>query len=654
MNILSLFDGMSGARLALDDANIKVKNYYASEIDKYAITVSKANYPDIKHIGSVTELTKKQLKKMKIDLLVGGSPCFVAGTKIITSDGYKNIEDITINDKVFTHTKSFKKVLNIGGDLKETLIIKAQGIKPTETTKNHPFYIREMYRVWNKEKRIYERVFKEPIWKNAENITKGDFLGIPINNEKDNVLNLTEEECYILGRYVADGHTRKDLKTTDNRPKDRHWQLILSIGSHKLNDLDFIKNNHFSCYKHTTNVHRAVFSNKRLVEIAEKYCGVGAINKKIPQIFINLPVKLLKKVLKGYIDGDGSFRNNTVRATSISEELIMSLSQVVAKVYKTNSSYTYTERSKKCIIENRVVNQNDTYSIEFRLNMKKQSRAVVIDDIIWLPFKSATYTNEKKQVFNIEVEMDNSYTANNTIVHNCQGFSLAGKRKGSSTSCGITITTLKQYKKLKKDGFEFDGQSYLFWEYVRVLKILKKYNPKLKFLLENVKMSKHWEDIISNTLNIQPLFIESGDFTGSMRKRLYWFNFKKPKNLPSKNITIGSYFNIDDKDVYLEDITDRYNSKIPGTMSYKKTIANTRTLDDKAKCLSAGGQNINNSSCTNIKIGDRFYKMKSNLCELLMGVPEVFTNHVSETQRHKMIGNGFNIQTVSIIFKGLK
>lgn len=71
MKVLSLFDGISCARVALERANIPVEKYYASEIDKYAIKVSQRNYPDIIHLGDI--------KKIKIpegiDLLIGGSPC---------------------------------------------------------------------------------------------------------------------------------------------------------------------------------------------------------------------------------------------------------------------------------------------------------------------------------------------------------------------------------------------------------------------------------------------------------------------------------------------------------------------------------------------------------------------------------------------------
>ena len=73
MNVLSLFDGMSCGMIALDRLGIKVDNYYASEIDKYAIQVSQANYPDIIHVGDITKLDLSTLPK--IDLVMGGSPC---------------------------------------------------------------------------------------------------------------------------------------------------------------------------------------------------------------------------------------------------------------------------------------------------------------------------------------------------------------------------------------------------------------------------------------------------------------------------------------------------------------------------------------------------------------------------------------------------
>ena len=73
MNVLSLFDGMSCGRIALERLGIPIDNYYASEIDKYAIQVSQANYPDIIQVGDICDLDPKDY--MDVDLMLAGSPC---------------------------------------------------------------------------------------------------------------------------------------------------------------------------------------------------------------------------------------------------------------------------------------------------------------------------------------------------------------------------------------------------------------------------------------------------------------------------------------------------------------------------------------------------------------------------------------------------
>ncbi len=95
INVLSLFDGMSCGQIALERAGIKVKNYFASEIKKYAIKVTQANYPNTIQVGDVTKIDISILPK--IDLLIGGSPCQdfsvarTIGSKSITGlDGDKS------------------------------------------------------------------------------------------------------------------------------------------------------------------------------------------------------------------------------------------------------------------------------------------------------------------------------------------------------------------------------------------------------------------------------------------------------------------------------------------------------------------------------------------------------------------------------------
>ena len=73
MIVLSLFDGISGARVALDRAGIDVDKYYASEVDKYAIAITQHNYPDTIHLGDVTKWHDWEIEQP--DLIIFGSPC---------------------------------------------------------------------------------------------------------------------------------------------------------------------------------------------------------------------------------------------------------------------------------------------------------------------------------------------------------------------------------------------------------------------------------------------------------------------------------------------------------------------------------------------------------------------------------------------------
>jgi site-specific DNA-cytosine methylase len=85
ITVISLFDGISCARAALDRVGVKVGRYFASEIDKYAIQVAHKNYPDTIHVGDVQELHCEESFLMvgegsvwhsgEIDLVIGGSPC---------------------------------------------------------------------------------------------------------------------------------------------------------------------------------------------------------------------------------------------------------------------------------------------------------------------------------------------------------------------------------------------------------------------------------------------------------------------------------------------------------------------------------------------------------------------------------------------------
>lgn len=133
----------------------------------------------------------------------------------------------------------------------------------------------------------------------------------------------------------------------------------------------------------------------------------------------------------------------------------------------------------------------------------------------------------------------------------CQSFSFAGKRKGMATKDEQEILTLDQYLKLKSEGYEFEGQSYLFWEYMRLLNELK---PKY-FFLENVEMGEKWERVLSFTIGVKPLRINSNLVSAQNRKRLYWTNigmadsglFAEPESLIDQPL---------DKKIFLKDVLE--------------------------------------------------------------------------------------------------
>jgi DNA (cytosine-5)-methyltransferase 1 len=177
----------------------------------------------------------------------------------------------------------------------------------------------------------------------------------------------------------------------------------------------------------------------------------------------------------------------------------------------------------------------------------------------------------------------------------CQSFSFAGKRKGMSTKDEQEILTLDHYLQLKSEGFEFEGQSYLFWEYMRLLNEVK---PKY-FLLENVMMGEKWEKILSKAIGVKPIMINSALISAQNRQRLYWTNIglepqglfgdlestiKQPKD---KCILL--------KDILEENVLDKYFLSYEVLEKIRKWKAQQNPLEDietnyrKNGCLTARG-----------------------------------------------------------------
>ena len=309
----------------------------------------------------------------------------------------------------------------------------------------------------------------------------------------------------------------------------------------------------------------------------------------------------------------------------------------------------------------------------------------------------------------------------------CQSFSFAGKRKGMATKCETEILTLEHYLELKADGYEFEGQSYLFWEFMRLLNEVK----PTYFLLENVMMGEKWENILSKAIGVNAIEINSSLVSAQNRRRLYWTNIgmqpmglfgdlestiKQPKDkgillkdiLESevdekyflsekamqllgdkiinksvsneKSMTIdGSYYKGvgircgDCRQIVVHNTLPRSSTTGKGGSgplsrtdgkTYCLDTGNTNAVEIKAIMLgrseswgmpeNGGGYTLCKEQPHGIKYNNRIRRLTPIECERLQTVKDNYTNHVSDSQRYKMLGNGWTVDVIAHIFKHIK
>jgi len=260
----------------------------------------------------------------------------------------------------------------------------------------------------------------------------------------------------------------------------------------------------------------------------------------------------------------------------------------------------------------------------------------------------------------------------------CQGFSYAGKKLNFN-----------------------DPRSKLFFEYVRILKELIILNPDLKFLFENVPSNKQTIKIISDFLGVQPVVLNSNLVSAQNRVRYYWTNLRTVK----KELFGFPYSDIpepEDKKIFLKDIiqnndevdkkyilSDKYmkylyewtysqklkgnnfgacfrgrndksttllTSSDKGSSTFLKLDVNhkQRLNPNKASCLSGGANSGGNHSDMDILLfynfqdpGTSVYRRLTPIeCERLQTVPDNYTNHVSDSQRYKILGNGWTVDMI--------
>ena len=231
----------------------------------------------------------------------------------------------------------------------------------------------------------------------------------------------------------------------------------------------------------------------------------------------------------------------------------------------------------------------------------------------------------------------------------CQGFSFAGRQLNFN-----------------------DPRSKLFFEYVRILKESK---PKY-FLLENVRMKKDYQDVISDLLGVQPIAINSSLVSAQNRQRLYWTNIPnvtqpEDKGLVLQDILEDGFVDRDkshclDANYFKGGNLKSYFEKHRRQLVFSKdglchvgdadingndTIKRVYHPEGKAPTLTTMGGGHREPK---VSLSEKKYRKLTPLeCERLQTVPDNYTAHVSNTQRYKMLGNGFTVDVIAHILKGI-
>lgn len=435
LRVVTLCSGYDSQLMAIRNLGIPYECVGWSEIDKYAIRAHDAVFPEIadRNLGDMTKIDWSRVEDF--DLLFYSTPCFVAGTKVLTESGYKCIESVAVGEKVLTVDGSWRDVENaFCSGTKRIFRLKAKGMVPIECTDNHPFLVRNRKRVWHNDIRRWRFEFTEPEKVRVnEMVPRNSFVGIPIIKE-ENHLDLSDELLWLLGRYVADGHFYKKYK-----------QVILSIGKDKVDAFKQKVTMKYHLALHAKNCYRATFyRDSPLYEIVSTgILGYGSGNKFIHPSILSAEKPQLAAFIEGYMSGDGSYIEKThcYEATTISKDLALSLVLSVQKAYGCGCKMYYMKMPKTHMIEGRIVNQNDQYMVRWRIDSPKH-QWFNDGDFIWYPVKEIEDTGEKKDVFNLTVEGNHTYTANNVLVFNCTDFSNAGKQAGGEEGSGTRSSIL--------------------------------------------------------------------------------------------------------------------------------------------------------------------------------------------------------------------
>lgn len=348
------------------------------------------------------------------------APCFLAGTPVSVPGGVRNIEDIQKGDEVLSDTATRQTVLqkwvtNYEGDIYNLRVLNCN--LPIRCTPNHPFLMRDGSYREAKDLQIGDYV-KIPVPKSKDKPYQYTYRGVINYNKRlkelvyeDKTKVLTLNDYYTLGYFLGNGwYTPK-----------RHL-VQFSIPVKKVDYvLPRIRQSIKVCYKKmpskTCNVYT---TNHQAWGYLLTDFGHLAPNKRIPQWVLESPLEYIQEFMNGYMDADGHVdKFGSWMTTTSSRDIAYGIQILFAKLGRA-SNITFQKRPPTTVIEGRVVNQRDTYTVVAR---KKHLFSPIIEtDGVWMKIRTIEKQHMSTQVYNLGVSEEHTYIANNIAVHNCHSF----------------------------------------------------------------------------------------------------------------------------------------------------------------------------------------------------------------------------------------
>ncbi|MCX6709260.1 MAG: hypothetical protein NTW67_06470 [Candidatus Woesearchaeota archaeon] len=433
----------------------------------------------------------EELKKISPEIEIIPAHCLLPGTYLHSESGLKKIEEVSQADKVITHRGRIRKVIKTYKRVYKGEVYKIipwyfrEGLT---TTPEHPFFAIKSFKKcsWTKgvckplcadktcKNRKYEKY--SPLWVQAKDLEEGDFLIYPrMKNVKDadyikisdfiknpildstfvgikgnrtkfikNQIRINKEFCRLAGYYLAEGYSIRNeaIGFSFNKKEKEYIVDVINL----MNELFGLPHTKIDERKGAD----IIFHSHILNEFFKRLFYIGgenrAWNKSVPEFMLGLSKEKQTELFRGWWRGDGGY--------TVSHELASQMKSICIRLgiipsISVDSAEKFTARGKHFIGNRKISTIHDTYifsnlsffeekellkdkSFKKFVNRRNMKHGWIDDNFIYLPIRKIEIRDYQGDVYNLEVEEDNSYLTEYVAVHNCwtPWFSVFGSMSG--------------------------------------------------------------------------------------------------------------------------------------------------------------------------------------------------------------------------------